>query len=103
MLIRPKVVLIADSVKLEAQIMSGASRFNTGKQLGILVVFGKVIHSPIPIVEPDPDSNVNVSRGPQGRPKPVKAWVTRINWRILKNSIGDLLPLEVAYGYFAGN
>ncbi|GJV25935.1 hypothetical protein Tco_1378630 [Tanacetum coccineum] len=33
-------------------------------------------------------------RGPQGRPKPVKAWVTRINWRILKNSIGDLLPLE---------
>ncbi|GJY16743.1 retrovirus-related pol polyprotein from transposon TNT 1-94 [Tanacetum coccineum] len=44
---------------------------------------------------PTPDSNVNVSRGPQGRPKPVKAWVTRINWRILKNSIGDLLPLEV--------
>ncbi|GJZ82558.1 hypothetical protein Tco_0647731 [Tanacetum coccineum] len=43
---------------------------------------------------PTPDSNVNVSRGPQGRPKPVKAWVTRINWRILKNSIGDLLPLE---------
>ncbi|GKA21177.1 uncharacterized protein Tco_0701166, partial [Tanacetum coccineum] len=24
---------------------------------------------------PTPDSNVNVSRGPQGRPKPVKAWV----------------------------
>ncbi|GKA71340.1 reverse transcriptase domain-containing protein [Tanacetum coccineum] len=45
---------------------------------------------------PTPDSNVNVSRGPQGRPKPMKAWVTRINWRILKNSIGDLLPLEVA-------
>ncbi|GJS23993.1 cysteine-rich receptor-like protein kinase [Tanacetum coccineum] len=44
---------------------------------------------------PTPDSNVNVSRGPQGRPKPVKAWVTRINWRILKNSIGDLLPLEL--------
>ncbi|GJW24618.1 hypothetical protein Tco_0038429 [Tanacetum coccineum] len=44
---------------------------------------------------PTPDSNVYVSRGPQGRPKPVKAWVTRINWRILKNSIGDLLPLEV--------
>ncbi|GJY72381.1 hypothetical protein Tco_0476084 [Tanacetum coccineum] len=44
---------------------------------------------------PTPDSNVNVSRGPQGRPKPVKAWVTRINWRILKNSIGDLLPLEI--------
>ncbi|GJT49539.1 ubiquitin carboxyl-terminal hydrolase 26 [Tanacetum coccineum] len=43
---------------------------------------------------PTPNSNVNVSRGPQGRPKPVKAWVTRINWRILKNSIGDLLPLE---------
>ncbi|GJW12234.1 putative receptor-like protein kinase [Tanacetum coccineum] len=39
-------------------------------------------------------TNDNVSRGPQGRPKPVKAWVTRINWRILKNSIGDLLPLE---------
>ncbi|GJZ66803.1 hypothetical protein Tco_0630043 [Tanacetum coccineum] len=36
------------------------------------------------------------AKGPQGRPKPVKAWVTRINWRILKNSIGDLLPLEVA-------
>ncbi|GJS29772.1 hypothetical protein Tco_0490392 [Tanacetum coccineum] len=45
---------------------------------------------------PTPDSNVNVSRGPQGRPKPVKAWVTRINCRILKNSIEDLLPLEVA-------
>ncbi|GJT08967.1 ribonuclease H-like domain-containing protein [Tanacetum coccineum] len=44
---------------------------------------------------PTPNSNVNVSRGPQGRPKPVKAWVTRINWRILKNSIGDLLPLEM--------
>ncbi|GJT78607.1 hypothetical protein Tco_1045332 [Tanacetum coccineum] len=44
---------------------------------------------------PTPNSNVTVSRGPQGRPKPVKAWVTRINWRILKNSIGDLLPLEV--------
>ncbi|GKD44090.1 hypothetical protein Tco_1268735 [Tanacetum coccineum] len=39
---------------------------------------------------------VKTSAGPQGRPKPVKAWVTRINWRILKNSIGDLLPLEVA-------
>ncbi|GKA01569.1 hypothetical protein Tco_0674234 [Tanacetum coccineum] len=39
-------------------------------------------------------TNDNVSRGPQGRPKPMKAWVTRINWRILKNSIGDLLPLE---------
>ncbi|GJV19374.1 ribonuclease H-like domain-containing protein [Tanacetum coccineum] len=36
------------------------------------------------------------ANGPQGRPKPVKAWVTRINWRILKNSMGDLLPLEVA-------
>ncbi|GJY25148.1 hypothetical protein Tco_0399874, partial [Tanacetum coccineum] len=35
-------------------------------------------------------------KGPQGRHKPVKAWVTRINWRILKNSMGDLLPLEVA-------
>ncbi|GJX00523.1 hypothetical protein Tco_0184436 [Tanacetum coccineum] len=45
---------------------------------------------------PNPNSNVNVFRGPQGRPKPVKAWVTRINWRILKNSKGDLLPLEVA-------
>ncbi|GJW59687.1 hypothetical protein Tco_0109022 [Tanacetum coccineum] len=37
---------------------------------------------------------VKTSAGPQGRPKPMKAWVTRINWRILKNSIGDLLPLE---------
>ncbi|GJZ97023.1 hypothetical protein Tco_0669357 [Tanacetum coccineum] len=36
------------------------------------------------------------AKGPQGRPKPEKAWVTRINWRILKNSMGDLLPLEVA-------
>ncbi|GJX15001.1 hypothetical protein Tco_0206759 [Tanacetum coccineum] len=27
--------------------------------------------------------------------------VTRINWRILKNSMGDLLPLEV-YGYLSG-
>ncbi|GJR01921.1 putative ribonuclease H-like domain-containing protein [Tanacetum coccineum] len=36
------------------------------------------------------------ANGPQGRPKPAKAWVTRINWRILKNSMGDLLPLEVA-------
>ncbi|GJT68033.1 hypothetical protein Tco_1019513, partial [Tanacetum coccineum] len=44
---------------------------------------------------PTPDSYVHVSQGPQGRPNPVKAWVTRINWRILKNSIGDLLPLEV--------
>ncbi|GKF58174.1 hypothetical protein Tco_0171711 [Tanacetum coccineum] len=26
-----------------------------------------------------PDSNVNVSRGPQGRPKPVKAWVPKRN------------------------
>ncbi|GJZ83506.1 hypothetical protein Tco_0648679 [Tanacetum coccineum] len=32
------------------------------------------------------------AKGPQGRPKPV----TMINWRILKNSMGDLLPLEVA-------
>ncbi|GKE74367.1 hypothetical protein Tco_1536408, partial [Tanacetum coccineum] len=24
------------------------------------------------------------AKGPQGRPKPAKAWVTRINWRILK-------------------
>ncbi|GKE08543.1 putative ribonuclease H-like domain-containing protein [Tanacetum coccineum] len=30
------------------------------------------------------------ANGPQGRPKPAKAWVTRINWRILKNSMGDL-------------
>ncbi|GKC48539.1 hypothetical protein Tco_1071284 [Tanacetum coccineum] len=36
------------------------------------------------------------AKGPQGRPKPAKAWVTRINCRILKNSMGDLLPLEVA-------
>ncbi|GJT52860.1 ribonuclease H-like domain-containing protein [Tanacetum coccineum] len=36
------------------------------------------------------------AKGPQGRPKPEKAWVTRINWNILKNSTGDLLPLEVA-------
>ncbi|GKC57637.1 hypothetical protein Tco_1085235, partial [Tanacetum coccineum] len=36
------------------------------------------------------------AKGPQSRPKPVKAWVTRINWRILKNSMGGLLPLEVA-------
>ncbi|GKF28350.1 hypothetical protein Tco_0094692 [Tanacetum coccineum] len=28
---------------------------------------------------PTPDSNVNVSRGPQGRPKPVKAWVPKRN------------------------
>ncbi|GJU49154.1 hypothetical protein Tco_1218709 [Tanacetum coccineum] len=28
---------------------------------------------------PTPDSNVNVSRGPQGRPKPVKAWFTMSN------------------------
>ncbi|GKE71387.1 hypothetical protein Tco_1529459, partial [Tanacetum coccineum] len=27
---------------------------------------------------PTPDSNVNVSRGPQGRPKPVKAWSKRV-------------------------
>ncbi|GKF03436.1 hypothetical protein Tco_0030359 [Tanacetum coccineum] len=33
------------------------------------------------------------AKGPQGRPKPEKAWVTRINWRILKNSIEDLDPL----------
>ncbi|GJY69322.1 ribonuclease H-like domain-containing protein, partial [Tanacetum coccineum] len=26
---------------------------------------------------PTPDSNVNVSRGPQGRPKPMKAWVPK--------------------------
>ncbi|GKA86572.1 putative ribonuclease H-like domain-containing protein [Tanacetum coccineum] len=40
------------------------------------------------------------ANGPQGRPKPAKAWVTRINWRILKNSMGDLLPLEVAKANF---
>ncbi|GKF75075.1 hypothetical protein Tco_0224519, partial [Tanacetum coccineum] len=28
---------------------------------------------------PTPDSNVNISRGPQGRPKPVKAWVPKRN------------------------
>ncbi|GJR37484.1 hypothetical protein Tco_1213168 [Tanacetum coccineum] len=28
---------------------------------------------------PTPDSNVNVSRGPQGRPKPGKAWVPKRN------------------------
>ncbi|GJW11455.1 hypothetical protein Tco_1577282 [Tanacetum coccineum] len=28
---------------------------------------------------PTPDSTVNVSRGPQGRPKPVKAWVPKRN------------------------
>ncbi|GKF69383.1 hypothetical protein Tco_0202440, partial [Tanacetum coccineum] len=28
---------------------------------------------------PTPDSNVNVSRGPQGRPKPMKAWVPKRN------------------------
>ncbi|GKF11121.1 hypothetical protein Tco_0049047, partial [Tanacetum coccineum] len=28
---------------------------------------------------PTPDSNVNVSRGPQGRPKPVNAWVPKRN------------------------
>ncbi|GJT96713.1 hypothetical protein Tco_1092231 [Tanacetum coccineum] len=52
--------------------------------------------SPLSITNsgPIPDSYVHVYQGPQGRPKPVKAWVTRINWRILKNSIGDLLPLE---------
>ncbi|GJS77308.1 ribonuclease H-like domain-containing protein [Tanacetum coccineum] len=43
------------------------------------------------------------AKGPQGRPKPVKAWVTRINWRILKNSMGDQFPpLEVAKGYISG-
>ncbi|GJV94400.1 ribonuclease H-like domain-containing protein [Tanacetum coccineum] len=31
------------------------------------------------------------AKGPQGRPKPKKAWVTRINWRILKNSMGSVL------------
>ncbi|GJV73904.1 hypothetical protein Tco_1493899 [Tanacetum coccineum] len=40
------------------------------------------------------------ANGPHGRPKPAKAWVTRINWRILKNSMGDLLPLEVAKATF---
>ncbi|GJX36204.1 hypothetical protein Tco_0247761 [Tanacetum coccineum] len=38
-------------------------------------------------------SAVKTSAGPQGRPKPVQAWVTRINWRILKNSMKDLDPL----------
>ncbi|GJX54570.1 hypothetical protein Tco_0282939 [Tanacetum coccineum] len=107
-------------------------RFNTGKQLVILVAVKSPVNRPfsrntahksnkyavkgkmgtavktsagcvwrkvIPLSNtnsgPTPESNVIVSRGPQGRPKPVKAWVTRINWRILKNSIGDLLPLEV--------
>ncbi|GJS77417.1 hypothetical protein Tco_0727298 [Tanacetum coccineum] len=32
---------------------------------------------------PTPDSNVNVSRGPQGRPKPVKAWGP--SCRLIKN------------------
>ncbi|GJR25994.1 hypothetical protein Tco_1102226 [Tanacetum coccineum] len=36
------------------------------------------------------------ANGPQGRPKPAKAWLTRINWRILKKFKGDLLPLDVA-------
>ncbi|GJR68351.1 putative ribonuclease H-like domain-containing protein [Tanacetum coccineum] len=39
------------------------------------------------------------AKGPQDRPKPEKAWVTRINWRILNNLMGDLLPLEVAMGF----
>ncbi|GJV22999.1 hypothetical protein Tco_1375694 [Tanacetum coccineum] len=90
------------------QIKSGSSRFNTGKQhvnsggqnwdTAVKTSAGCVWRKVIPLSYtnsgPTPDSNVNVSRGPQGRPKPVKAWVTRINWRILKNSIGDLLPLE---------
>ncbi|GJU42753.1 putative ribonuclease H-like domain-containing protein [Tanacetum coccineum] len=36
------------------------------------------------------------AKGPQGRPKPVKAWVTRINCRILKNSMGNVTLWEVA-------
>ncbi|GJS34103.1 hypothetical protein Tco_0532485 [Tanacetum coccineum] len=48
---------------------------------------------------------VNV-KGPQGRPKPKKAWGQmtgkRITWQICKNANGDLLPLEVAIGYITG-
>ncbi|GJU65766.1 ribonuclease H-like domain-containing protein [Tanacetum coccineum] len=41
---------------------------------------------------PTPDSNVNVSRGPQGRPKPVKAWGSLLRFQEL--SKWDLLLLE---------
>ncbi|GJY67206.1 hypothetical protein Tco_0469444 [Tanacetum coccineum] len=48
-------------------------------------------------------SNVNTVRSRQPVPNknstnfnPKRPQVTRINWRILKNSMGDLLPLEVA-------
>ncbi|GJU72690.1 hypothetical protein Tco_1264095 [Tanacetum coccineum] len=87
---------------------SGASRFNTDKQhvvplhtaykSNIYAVKGKVgtavktsagcdWRKTTPLSNtnsgPTPDSNVNVSRGPQGRPKPVKAWGP--SCRLIKN------------------
>ncbi|GJR82754.1 putative ribonuclease H-like domain-containing protein [Tanacetum coccineum] len=42
------------------------------------------------------------AKGPQGRPKPAKAWVTRINWRILKNSMGGSVTFGGSKGYISG-
>ncbi|GJV95740.1 putative ribonuclease H-like domain-containing protein [Tanacetum coccineum] len=58
-----------------------------------------------------PNSNCNggptfirtvITKGPQGRPKPVQAWVTRINWRILKNSMGGSVTFGGSKGYITG-
>ncbi|GJY02782.1 hypothetical protein Tco_0360934 [Tanacetum coccineum] len=42
------------------------------------------------------------AKGPQGKPKPEKAWVTRINWRILKNSMGGSVTFGGSKGYING-
>ncbi|GJZ89590.1 hypothetical protein Tco_0661372 [Tanacetum coccineum] len=42
------------------------------------------------------------AKGPQGRPKPAKAWITRINWRILKNSMGGSVTFGGSKGYISG-
>ncbi|GKA55252.1 retrovirus-related pol polyprotein from transposon TNT 1-94 [Tanacetum coccineum] len=40
------------------------------------------------------------AKGPQGRPKPEKAWGNKDQLEIFKEINGDLLPLEVAKGHF---
>ncbi|GJU49152.1 hypothetical protein Tco_1218707 [Tanacetum coccineum] len=68
------------------QIKSGSSRFNTGK---LNVNSGSVHVNSARVTRP-------VSNQTSYKSSPKFSQVTRINWRILKNSIGDLLPLEVA-------
>ncbi|GJU60729.1 ribonuclease H-like domain-containing protein [Tanacetum coccineum] len=101
---------------LEGREGSRASRFNTGKQhinsgsvhintarvnrpgkMGTAVktsagcVWRKVIPLSNTNSGPTPESNVIVSRGPQGRPKPVKAWVLL---KVLGNTTCILLMMK---------